>query len=498
MTQVAKKMKPSKYQEQIYLHQVTTNKNIAIEAGPGSGKTTTIIEASKLVPYGKKSLFLAFNKSIVAELKKKLPTTVDCSTMHSMGARAIYAYYPGDKSIKPDKQIEFITPFYKNAKSQREKWSAVYLVDRILSLARATMTPPKREEMEEMVEKYALDADDGHINIACKALRKLYQYNDDPDRYHVDIDFQDMIEMPVRNQEIKVPSYDFVFVDEAQDLSKLDQLFVKRLVKPVTGRKIVVGDPKQSIYGFRGSDPASFESFVNEANTIKLPLSICYRSTKAIVKNAQGVYPDIEPFEGNEEGVEPRTGTIAEIQEGDMVLCRNTRPLIVVFLMLIQEGKKAYIVGKDMEKGLLALLAPYDSSAATSEIKMQLVGHLDRVSESLKAKGILKPQNHPKYAAIEEKLQILYLLFDKFTYVYEVEEFIELIFEDDDRDGVALMTIHKSKGLENDRVFVIEEFDNKPLIPSPYAVTADQKRQERNLKFVAYTRARKELYYIYL
>ena len=106
-----KKMKPSKYQEQIYLHQVTTNKNITVKAGPGSGKTTTIVEASKLVPYGKKALFLAFNKSIVIELKKKLPATVDCSTMHSMGSRVIRAHYPGDKQMVKDKQIKFIQPF---------------------------------------------------------------------------------------------------------------------------------------------------------------------------------------------------------------------------------------------------------------------------------------------------------------------------------------------------------------------------------------------------
>lgn len=490
-------MKASKYQEQIYLHQITTNKNIAVEAGPGSGKTTTIVEASKLVPYGKKALFQAFNKAIVIELKKKLPETVDCSTMHSMGCKAIFAHYPGDKKIEKDKQIRFIEPFYRD-KPPRLKWTAIYSVDRIMSLARATMTPPNRPEVEQMAANYALDADDTQIVIACKALKKFYAYNDDPDRYHIDMDFQDMIEMPVRNLQIKLPTYDFVFVDEAQDLSKLDQIFTNRLVKIGIGRKIVVGDPKQSIYGFRGSDPNSFESFVNEPNTVKLPLSICYRSTKAIVRNAKTVYPDIEEYEENEEGVEPRKGKWNEILEGDMVLCRNTRPLIHLFLLLVMEGKKAYVVGKEMEKGLLALLAPYEGSDATLTVTEKLSGHLDRISEELKAKGIGKPENHPKYAAIEEKLQILYLLFSKFTYISEVEEFISLIFEDDDRDGVRLMTIHKSKGLENDRVFIIESFGGKTLIPSTYAVTSDQKRQEHNLKFVAYTRAKKELYYLNL
>lgn len=491
-------MKPSKYQEAVYLNTITTNKNIAIKAGPGSGKTTTIVEASKLVPYGKRALFLAFNKSIVAELKKKLPQTVDCSTMHSMGCKSIYSHYPGEKKINDNKLIHFIEPYFKDQKNQRIKWSSIKIIEGAVKLARATMTPPVKESMELMANSYAMDIDDSQLIVACKAMKKFYEYNDDPDLWNIDIDFQDMIEMCVRNTDIKMPVYDYVFIDEAQDLSRLDQLFVKRLVKPVTGRKIVVGDPKQSIYGFRGSDPNSFEAFATEPNTIQLPLSICYRSTKAIVRNAQKVYPDIEPFEENEEGVEPSKGKIEDIREGDMVLCRNTKPLIWLFLQLVTMDKKAYIVGKEMEKGLLALLAPYDSQSSTKEIKEKLNLHLEKVADNLKTKGFLKPQNHPKYAAIEEKLQILYLLFDKFEWIYEIEEFIELIFEDDDREGVRLMTIHKSKGLENDRVFVIESFDGKTLIPSTYAVTSDQKKQEKNLKFVADTRAKKELYYLYI
>ncbi len=42
-------------------------------------------------------------------------------------------------------------------------------------------------------------------------------------------------------------------------------------------------------------------------------------------------------------------------------------------------------------------------------------------------------------------------------------------------------------------MFVIESYEGKKLIPSQYAVTQDQLVQEQNLKFVAYTRAKKVL-----
>ena len=46
--------------------------NIVIEAAAGSGKTSTLIKALKLIPSDKKILFCAFNKDIVKELQKKI------------------------------------------------------------------------------------------------------------------------------------------------------------------------------------------------------------------------------------------------------------------------------------------------------------------------------------------------------------------------------------------------------------------------------------------
>lgn len=484
----------SKYQQDIFNAVVATNSSIAVKAGPGSGKTTTIVEASKMIKYGKSAIFVAFNKSIVKELKDRLPSTVDCMTMHSLGMRCIYKHYPGDKKVKEDKQLQFIIPLYEGVKNPREKWSRIYQVDRVMKLARATMTPPNPESLEQLCDIYALDIEIEDIRLAAKALDKLYSYNDDVERYNVTIDFQDMIEKCVRNKEIKMPQYDYVFIDEAQDLSKLDQLFVNRLVKRPMGRKIVVGDPKQSIYGFRGSDPSSFESFVKENNTIQLPLSISYRCAKSIVREAREVYSDIEPFEQNEEGV-VRIGKVSEIREGDMVLCRNTRPLISVYLDLLRAEKKALIVGKETEKGLLALLSGFEFNETTSQCYGKLESVLERAERSLTAKGIVNPTNHPRYVRVSEQVEILKLIFSIKNSIFEVEQFIETIF-DENRDGVKLMTIHKSKGSENKIVFLIRSFEGKKLIPSPYAVTKEQQLQEKNLSFVAITRAKKEFVYL--
>lgn len=491
-------MKPSKYQQDIYNALVATRFNVAVAAGPGSGKTSTAVHLSRLVPHGKSSLFIAFNKSIVNELKTKLVNGTHCSTLHSLGLRCIFSHFPGENKVDAagSKQIRFIEPYYENL-HPRKKWVAIYRVDEIMKRARVTMTPPDRTALEIMCDNYAMDYDKEHISVASRALKQLYEYNTDPDRFSIQIDFIDMIEMVAHNNEISTPQYDYVFLDEAQDMSKLDQKFIRRLIKPITGRLFAIGDRNQSIYSFRGADPHAFEHFLENPNTIELPLSVSYRCAKSIVKEARLIYKDVEEWDQNPEGV-VRKGEVDEIEEGDMVLCRNTRPLISIFLDLIDQNKKAYVVGKEMEKGLLGLLAGFDESDETNRVYNELENILKSIADDLEKRGFVKPENHPKYVRVEEKLQILHLLFRKFKTVREVEEFIKQIFHDQDREGVRLMTIHKSKGLENERVFIIETFNDKPLIPSRYAVTKDQLKQERNLKFVAITRAKRELIYLYL
>lgn len=492
-------MKPSKYQQDVFQVQVTTDKNILISAAPGSGKTTTIVQASRLIPYGKSAIFVAFNKWIVEDLKERLPSTVICSTMHSIGAKAVYAHYPGEVKMMGDKkQINlFIEPQYEKEEDMRKKWSSIYQIDRLLSLARATMAEPKREEIEKVIENYALDLDDEQIEKGIRAFINLRRYDNDPDKYNMAIDFQDMISLPAMKKEIRMPQFDYVFVDECQDLSSLDHVFINRLKKEKGGRLIAVGDKKQSIYGFRGSAPDSFDKISQMPNTIVLPLSISYRCAKNIVKEARNVYPDIEEYEHNPDG-EVRIGQIEDIREGDMVLCRNVRPLIEVFFKLIEMDKKAYVVGREMEKGLRNMLKGINSDA-DSEVSLRILQeNMDIFEKSLRSRGISNPKSHPRMISQIEKHEILKLLFSRFGTVSQVETFIETVFDDNDRSGVRLMTIHKSKGLENDRVFIIERFEGKKLIPSKYAVTAEQKIQESNLRFVSITRAKKELIKLHL
>ena len=72
------------------------------------------------------------------------------------------------------------------------------------------------------------------------------------------IDFDDMIWIPLVNN-YPLPTYDLLFVDEAQDFNESQRELISRCVNG--GRCIIVGDKNQAIYGFRGADSNSIGMF---------------------------------------------------------------------------------------------------------------------------------------------------------------------------------------------------------------------------------------------
>src|SRR5947208_2723491 len=63
--------------------------------------------------------------------------------------------------------------------------------------------------------------------------------------------------------------FDFIFVDEFQDTDRVQARIIERLARDragalVPGRTVVVGDPKQSIYGFRRADPETYDAFTQK------------------------------------------------------------------------------------------------------------------------------------------------------------------------------------------------------------------------------------------
>lgn len=494
---IGNKIKPSKYQEAIYDAILNTDKNIVVKASAGSGKTTTIIEASKLIPQNKCSLFAAFNKSIVEELSKRLPSHVQCSTLHSIGMRALMSHFRTPFRINEYKAFPFIEEILKS-KSEEEKREPKQLmaykfsIRDAIDLCRMTITEMDKNAIFNMCSHYSIDLLEHEIEDVISIMKKLEIYNKSFSKKHNFIDYTDMIHIPITNWKIKMPQYDYLFLDEFQDTNKAQHALIERLIAP-KGRVVAVGDPNQALYSFSGADINSFERFQNRPNTITLPLSISYRCPTSIISLAQTIYQDIEPCSTNEIG-EIRYGNIEEIESGDMVVCRNNRPLVVLYFKLLSQGKSPIIIGKDIQIGLEALISKYLKKDIVDGIEL-IYERLMKLHCELKDRGVKNIKEHPKYQSLEDKVKTIEIIAQRFDTMKQVSAAITKMFEVKE-NCIKLQTIHKAKGDEANRVFYIERFDGKRLLPSPYALQGWEKVQERNLQFVMITRAKKSLIYI--
>ena len=91
------KFKPSVYQQRIFDFIANGSGSAIVEAVAGSGKTSTIVQGLNLIPNNKRTLFLAFNKSIALELQKRIPGHVKAQTLNGMGHGAWMRYRQGSQ-----------------------------------------------------------------------------------------------------------------------------------------------------------------------------------------------------------------------------------------------------------------------------------------------------------------------------------------------------------------------------------------------------------------
>lgn len=486
-------MEPSKYQKAIYKWIQKEKGNAIIQAVAGSGKTTTIIEASKLLPTDKSCIFLAFNKAIANELKTRLPTNVRANTLHSLGL----SMFEGNTNTRP--KVEFgklesviLKVFYNNNIVEGEdRYKTLFnFLKRIVPLIKSTLINHKNYgELYDLIERFNIDIDltDEHIRLIDQVLTKC--------KTDITIiDFDDMIWIPIVNN-FKANSYDWVLVDEAQDLNKSQFELIKKICNDNT-RIIAVGDRQQSIYAFRGADTFSMDNFKSYFKAKELPLSICYRCPKSHIEIAKTIVPIIESKKDAKEGLVQDLvidELVSKAVDKDLILCRTNAPLVDVAFNLIRNGKKAVIRGRDIGRNLITMINKYKVS--NLEDLIDRISSLQRLQEEkirLIEKGEMDKRKKSSFMQIIDSCETILVLTEQVQTIQELKDKIENIFTDDVY-GIVCSSIHKAKGLEADNVFII----NYDKMPHPMAKTDEEIEQEMNIKYVALTRSKNNLYMLY-
>ena len=298
------------------------------------------------------------------------------------------------------------------------------------------------------------------------------------------IDFDDMIWMPLVN-DYPFPKYDVLFVDEAQDFNESQREMISKCVNG--GRCIIVGDKNQAIYGFRGADSNSIGLFrerlmKGEREISDFPLSISWRCPKSVVREANRYVKEFSAPDFAKEGnVIENAGFNPQLN--DMVLCRYNAPLVGAFYDLISQGKSAYILGRDMTKGLITAVQKVskNNNMGTAEF-----WDLFMQDFTYNHQRLMNDNKKNQAMSLEDKKDCISIFVNKATTVGGIIEEIKRIFDGNDKGDIMLSTVHKAKGLEADNVYLLAT----ERMPHPCGG-----QEENNIAYVAITRAKNNLFY---
>ena len=493
----------SDYQEAIFKHVEHGVGNMIIRAAAGSAKTTTIVNCIFIIPKDKKTLFVAFNKDIVESINnligKKKGTNV--STFHSLGFSIFKENQENGAEIIVNefKYKTYIRTHIREllvfTDSFGEKENIhINVISQLVDYSRYYMAFTEKQ-IQEIAEKYGIQATPEDI----QACRKVMRWGK---TVLNEIDYTDMIWLTnVLNYGTRKHRYDWILIDEAQDTTIAEQELITKCCK--RGCRIVAtGDQSQTINTWCGSDIAAINRFAKDHASQTFTLPISYRCPKSVVALASRFSDNIIAADDAIEGEVKYDVSKYLPNEGDMVLCRTTAPLFTLYMDYLRANKKATFVGQDSIRDYYISLI---KSCKSEIIDRHVLADNGLVYELYTILGEHVRQVINTYGiTLDDACQILSVvnlsdaidgicaIAEGITYKQELIDKINVILGSSEKKGVILSTVHKSKGLEADNVYIL----HPELMPISYAKKDWEILSEKNLIYVSITRAKKTLNYI--
>ncbi len=468
--------------------------NMLVRARAGTGKTTTIIHGADMAPEHR-GLLAAFNKKIADELNGRVKNpNIEAKTLHSLGYSYISRYWDrvnvdGRRGYKMARNVMGL-----DAPDQMVTYAA-----KLASFGKNTLLTPTLEDLSDCAIERGLIPDeewkkDGWdtFKLAGFALRAMMLACERDGT----VDFDDMIFIPITKGWVK-PRYDFVCIDECQDMNAIQIEMARRACSP-DGRICVVGDDRQAIYGFRGADSNSLDRLKRELEAEELPLTVTYRCPQVIVAYAKKIVPDF---------VAAATAPIGRISEcafeavphhaapGDFVLSRANAPLVGMCFQLLRAGIPAKIEGRDIGKSLLEVVKRLRRRGQNFDSIEDISKRLE-IYEEAESDRILREAGTALHAAevaiatLNDKCQTLRAIIKGISAPSELEQKLETLFADTKgaKNLVVCSSVHKAKGLETDTVFVMKD--------TLYPQKSNDAIEEKNIEYVAVTRAKSTLVWV--
>lgn len=457
--------------------------NAVVKARAGTGKTTTIKEAFSFAPESK-MLYAVFNKKNQIEAQEKISDPrVEVKTLHSLGFLYIQSVWAGvkpDNSVEQDRILSVCSTISDDAAG---------CVERLINFSKNLLIAPTQETLEQLCEAKGIFCGDetpetGYpvkklATIALQAL-ELAKTRDERGR----ISFNDMVWLPVAMNWVS-PRYDLVCVDECQDMN-LPQLEMAVRACKKDGRICVVGDDRQAIYGFRGAAQDGVGMMQNRLQARVFGLTTTYRCPKAVVAIANEIVIDYHAHETAPDGLVENIelGMLTRSAKvGDAILSRLNAPLMSACLDLLRKGTPARIEGRDIGAQLVGMIR---------KLKAKSVPDFFRKLETWTDKQIKRfsgtKNAESKISQVEDQAATLNAVAQDCRSISEIESKIYSLFQDSDsnaKPAVVLSSVHKAKGLEWNKVFILTGTFKK-----------NKGEEEANIYYVAVTRAKQNLTFV--
>lgn len=473
-------MKPTEEQQAIIDCCPGKGDVVAVKAFAGTGKTSCLAMFAEAHPDAR-ILYLAYNKAMREDAEKKFPSNTVCKTTHQICWRDFGRYYSnaGKLDNMRKKQIAELMP--PSILKYPHKWENIKAIEQTLKnfiysgdesistdhipgwvkparTASSLYKPRKPNLNDAEIIHYALllwemqkDVNNLSAPIAHDGYLKLFQLS----KAKLD--------------------YDIIVVDEAQDLNPATLAIVMN--QSDHAGLVFVGDPYQQMYSFRGSKNAF--NLIEATETYKLTHS--FRFGEQTAELAGDILYAYHAEEDKIKGIGPDTRVMkartpfedADDIEGIVVIARTNG-------MLLQRAVQA------MEDGYtFGFCGGFDNSIYW---KLKAVSDLKagrNVTDDFIA-SFSSYEDLSEYAKESEDYEIVWLLqlFTKYgpktlSIVNEIKD--EAVpFE---RAEIKLITAHKSKGLEFEKVWLAEDF-----VPADGPDGQYMDPEEANILYVAVTR----------
>lgn len=440
-----------------------------IQGVAGCSKTTTLVEDTNR--RGGEALMLAFNKGIATELASRV-SGATVKTLNALGHQILMRKHPGAKldSWRISKRLRQVM----DPASYQDFGKATA---QAISLAKANaIFAPVFADFVELMTNYELEVPTDMLAPLARVAERVWK--DMMGNAQIStFDFDDQLFIPIRDNHT-FPLFDYIYVDEAQDLSPIQHLMVGRMVD--RGAILTaVGDRAQAIYGFRGATSDSMDLLKQTFRLKELPLSITYRCPKSVVSLAQQFVPQILAAPWAKDGEVRNLDQYpdpAQYQIEDLIVCRNNAPIFSLALQFVRVGLPCRVMSNFLEV-LEKFIEDFDAQSS-KDLRTKLDVWYGKEKTLCENSG-----RFGRLSGIEDRYQTLVAFCEKFDSVDEIIRTIRQLATS--TNGPRIATIHKAKGLEADHVFILRP----DLLPSPRAQSEAQIQAERNLQYVGITRA---------